>query len=63
MATIKDSKESRTIFLMLTNQCNLRCSYCYERNKHKAEINTEPAVIDFKTAESLIDLINKNKNL
>lgn len=29
----------------------------------KAEINTEPAVIDFKTAESLIGLINKNKNL
>ena len=44
MATIKDSKESRTIFLMLTNQCNLRCSYCYERNKHKAEINTDTAL-------------------
>lgn len=44
MATIKDSKESRTIFLMLTNQCNLRCSYCYEINKHKAEINIDTAL-------------------
>lgn len=57
MATVKDSKESRTIFLMLTNQCNLRCSYCYEINKHKAEIRVDTAL------QTIRQDIEKNCNI
>ena len=44
MATGSDSKDSRMIFLMLTNQCNLRCSYCYEANKQTAEMALSTAL-------------------
>lgn len=54
----EDSEENVTYFCY-----NGVCEKQVGRRLIKAEINTEPAVIDFKTAESLIDLINKNKNL
>ena len=54
----EDSEENVTYFCY-----NEVCEKQVGRRLIKAEINTEPAVIDFKTAESLIGLINKNKNL
>lgn len=40
--------------ISLTNKCNLRCSYCYERH-----LNTEYGNLDEKTADKIIDFINK----
>lgn len=51
------SEESKAYF-----RFNGNCEKQVEKKLIKAEINTEPAVIDFKTAESLIDFINKNTN-
>jgi len=31
---MRDSLRARNIFVMLTNRCNLRCSYCYEAGKN-----------------------------
>ena len=40
--------------LYLTENCNLRCKYCYEKNKTSNEIN-------FETIKSIIDYeINQN---
>ena len=36
-----ESKRSREIFVMLTNQCNLACSYCYESVKNKQVVVPE----------------------
>ena len=30
---------TRRIFIMITNSCNLKCSYCYETGKHLASAN------------------------
>lgn len=30
---MRDSKTAKSIFVIVTTQCNLRCTYCYERNK------------------------------
>jgi uncharacterized protein len=40
--------ENKTIMLIVTENCNLRCSYCYEENKTFR-------MMDFKTAKSVID--------
>lgn len=32
---------TRRIFIMLTNGCNLKCSYCYEIGKHIASVNVD----------------------
>ncbi len=32
---MRDSIHERNIFVMLTNRCNLRCSYCYEEGKNQ----------------------------
>ena len=31
---MRDTLRARNIFVMLTNRCNLRCSYCYESGKN-----------------------------
>lgn len=36
-----ESKRSREIFVMVTNHCNLSCSYCYEPVKNKQLISPE----------------------
>lgn len=40
--------------ISITNKCNLRCSYCYERN-----LNTEYGNLDEETADKIIRFINK----
>lgn len=30
---MKDSRDSKNIFIIVTNRCNLRCVYCYEQGK------------------------------
>lgn len=35
----KDSKRSREIFVMITNKCNLNCSYCYETTKNNQHVS------------------------
>lgn len=35
---------ARRIFIMLTNSCNLRCSYCYEVGKHSAFVDTNAII-------------------
>lgn len=47
-----------TISMFLTNNCNLRCKYCYEKNQHKISNMSEAvakASIDF-----LLDMIDDN---
>lgn len=46
--------KSRSVTIMLTNLCNLKCIYCYEANKSKREINANIAysIID---KEMLLD--------
>ena len=53
---MKDSKESRTIFIILTTQCNLRCKYCYEVNKSPQTIDVDEVIIN------LCDDIDKSKD-
>ena len=38
----------RTILLVVTNRCNLKCTYCYETNKNSHEMS-------FETAKSIIE--------
>ncbi len=33
---MKDSRNTKNIFIIITNRCNLRCVYCYERGKNTA---------------------------
>lgn len=33
---MRDSQKAKTIFVIITTKCNLRCTYCYERGKAKA---------------------------
>ena len=40
MATIK----GETIILTITNRCNLKCSYCYERLKNKSDMSQQKAI-------------------
>lgn len=40
--------DTKVIILTLTNQCNLRCTYCYEHNK-------ESCTMDIRTALDIID--------
>ena len=39
----RDSKRSKDIFLMITNDCNLSCKYCYEGIKDKRVISATKA--------------------
>jgi len=54
---MKDAKESRTIFIILTTQCNLRCTYCYEANKAHEKIDEERAF------ECVCEDIDRTKDL
>lgn len=38
---MRDSLRARNIFVMLTNRCNLRCSYCYESGKNNRSSNAQ----------------------
>ena len=38
----------RSIMLMLTEKCNLRCTYCYENHERTGSM-------DFETAVSILD--------
>lgn len=38
---MRDSLRARNIFVMLTNRCNLRCSYCYEKGKNERSASYE----------------------
>lgn len=44
------SAQARTITIQVTEDCNLKCSYCYQ-------INKSPKRMDFETAKKFIDLI------
>lgn len=48
------NKESKQITLVLTEQCNLNCSYCYENNKSKKKMAWETAknILDKELADS-----------
>lgn len=41
---------TRRIFIMLSNACNLKCSYCYEEGKHFAFVDTD-AIINVLSKE------------
>ena len=43
------------ITFQVTEDCNLKCSYCYQTNKTHHKMN-------FETAKKFIDYIFKNKN-
>ena len=45
----KKENERRTIVLIVTNQCNLKCKYCYEQ--HRVKKND---TMDFDTAKKII---------
>ena len=34
----------RRIFLITTYECNLRCKYCYESNKHEGSFNVSKTI-------------------
>lgn len=38
-----DNTIHETVTLILTNQCNLRCTYCYEKNKNPKSMNVDDA--------------------
>ncbi len=40
---MRDSLRARNIFIMLTNRCNLHCSYCYEIGKNS--VSSEMSII------------------
>ena len=44
----------RSITLQVTDDCNLRCTYCYQHNK-------KSHLMDFETAKTLIDKLFDNK--
>lgn len=44
-----------TIYFQVTDDCNLRCSYCYQ-------INKKHHVMEFQTAKDFIDILLENKN-
>lgn len=39
----ENTKKSREIFIMVTNACNLQCTYCYETVKNEQVISVEKA--------------------
>lgn len=45
----------RTVTFQVTNQCNLRCSYCYEHNKKCGSMNIYTAR---KCVDTLLDMYN-----
>ena len=40
---ITSKQKVKTIILILTHSCNLKCTYCYERNKGFSEIDIDVA--------------------
>lgn len=36
-----DSRNTKNIFIIVTNRCNLRCTYCYEQGKNTASADLE----------------------
>ena len=38
-----EGKEVKSVTFIVTHQCNLRCSYCYEHNKNEARMSVETA--------------------
>lgn len=49
---MKDSRNARNIFLIVTNKCNLRCVYCYEQGKGtvSADIPTMKRLLEAELA-------------
>lgn len=45
-----EGKRLKAVTFIVTHQCNLRCTYCYEHNKSDAEM-------DFETGKKCIDLL------
>lgn len=43
-------KQAKSVTFIVTHQCNLRCSYCYEHNK-------EDRKMSFETAKRFVDLL------
>ncbi len=48
-------RKIKTITITLTQSCNLKCSYCYEKNK-------SPKVMTFNVAQQIIDKELQNKD-
>ena len=49
------------ITLQVTQQCNLRCSYCvYSISKNEKQRNHTDSVMDIKTAKKVIDFLCKH---
>ena len=61
-AKIYSGKKCRVATFIVTHECNLRCSYCYEHNKGSGKMSLETAkkCVDllFKEDESDNDYIN-----
>lgn len=53
---IKDSGFNN-LFLIMTNQCNLACKYCFYQNSHRLKQNK----MSFETAKKAVDLFVKNR--
>ena len=51
----QSNKKMYNITFQVTEDCNLKCSYCYQTNKTHHKMN-------FETAKKFIDYIFKNKN-
>jgi len=52
-----DSRNTKNIFIIVTNRCNLRCVYCYEQGKNTASANRETMrqVLEYELADEKFD--------
>ena len=48
---------ARSVTFQVTNQCNLRCSYCYEHNKCDGSMSIYTAK---KCVDAVLDMYEKN---
>ena len=55
MKKFRDVYECNSITVNVTNACNLKCGYCFEKGKKKTFMNTEVAVEILKTAYNKVD--------
>lgn len=52
-----DSRNTKNIFIIVTNRCNLCCTYCYEQGKNtaSADINTMRHVLEHEMQDDRFD--------
>ncbi len=56
---ITSKQKVKTVILILTHSCNLRCTYCYEHNKGFSEIDTDVAKQIIEREMTCIDYLDR----